>query len=69
VKRVRKWDVIAPKEGVSRSMAEQILSDHLGKINWETRDAAIVARWLHTVGVKLCDSCQRRLLAALSPGD
>ena len=64
-----KRDVIAPKKGVTRQMAEKILADHLNsRINGEPREATIAARWLDAVGVELCDSCRHRMTAGIAAG-
>jgi hypothetical protein len=65
VKRVRRWDVIAPRKGITRRMAEKILADRLREINGQAVDTSPIDHWLKAIGVELCDSCRGRLLAAL----
>ena len=57
VKRIRKWDVIAPKKGASRETAEQVLAGQLRKIDGADQNKALVTRgrfhWSEA-----CESCR-----------
>ena len=61
--RARKWDVLAPSEGVTKEMAEKLLADRLRSTNG-TKAAAPMLEWLDKLGVELCTSCRGHLIAA-----
>lgn len=63
--RARKWDVLAPRQGVTRQMAEQMLADRLDGIHGDFTAVAPVLQWLDNLGVKLCGECRGRLVAAI----
>jgi len=63
--RKRKWDVLAPRQGVTRQMAEQMLADRINGINGDFTAVTPVLQWLENLGVKLCDDCRGRLVAAI----
>lgn len=65
--RTRRWDVLAPREGVTREMAQKILDARM-RGDDETQAAAPALQWLDNLGVKLCGSCRQRFVDALRTG-
>jgi len=66
VKRVRKWDVLVMlKDCPTEAMARRILDEKMRKINAGSRTPAPIMRMLDELGVKPCEPCQKRIVAAL----